>query len=49
MLTLFSTCKPFHGHNGVIQRNALKSWRLLHPDIEIILFGDDEGVAGSLC
>ncbi len=45
MLTLFSTCKPFHGHNGVIQRNALKSWRLLHPDIEIILFGDDEGVA----
>lgn len=45
MLTLFSTCKPFHGHNGVIQRNALKSWSLLHPDIEIILFGDDEGVA----
>lgn len=45
MLTLFSTCKPFHGHIGVIQRNALKSWSLLHPDIEIILFGDDEGVA----
>jgi hypothetical protein len=45
MLTLFSTCKPFHGHNGVIQRNALKSWSLLHPDIEIILFGDDAGVA----
>ena len=46
MLTLFSTCKPFHGHNGVIQRNALKSWTLLHPDVEIILFGDDEGAAG---
>jgi hypothetical protein len=27
----------------MIQRNALKSWTLLHPDIEVILFGDDEG------
>lgn len=43
MLTIFSTCKPFLGHSAVIQRNALKSWTLLHPDIEIILFGDDEG------
>lgn len=41
MLTLFTTAKPFEGHSGVIQRNALKSWKLLHPDIEIILFGDD--------
>lgn len=45
MLTLFSTGKPFHGHCGIIQRNALKSWTLLHPDVEIILFGDDEGAA----
>jgi len=45
MLTLFSTAKPFHGHNGIIQRNALKSWTLLHPSVEIILFGDDEGAA----
>ena len=45
MLTLFSTPKPFRGHIGVIQRNALKSWTLLHPDVEIILFGDDEGTA----
>jgi hypothetical protein len=27
----------------VIQRNALKSWTLLHPDVEVILFGDDAG------
>jgi hypothetical protein len=46
MLTLFSTAKPFRGHDGIIQRNALKSWTLLHPDVEIILFGDDEGAAG---
>ena len=45
MLTLFSTAKPFRGHIGIIQRNALKSWTTLHPDVEIILFGDDEGAA----
>ena len=45
MLTLFSTPKPFLGHINVIQRNALQSWKLLHPDIEIILFGDEEGAA----
>ena len=45
MLTLFTTAKPFEGHSGVIQRNALKSWKLPHPEIEIILFGDDAGGA----
>jgi hypothetical protein len=29
----------------VIQRNALMSWKLLHPSVEIILFGDEEGAA----
>jgi hypothetical protein len=45
MLTLFTTAKPFSGHSDVIQRNALKSWKLLHPDIEVILFGDEKGAA----
>jgi hypothetical protein len=45
MLTIFTTAKPFCGHIAVIQRNALKSWTLLHPEIQIILFGDDEGGA----
>lgn len=45
MLTFFTTAKPFLGHTGIIQRNALKSWKLLHPGVEIILFGDDEGAA----
>lgn len=45
MLTIFTTGKPFQGHNGIIQRNALKSWTLLHPDLEIILFGDEDGAA----
>ena len=45
MITFFTTAKPFRGHSATIQRNALKSWTLLHPDIEVILFGDDEGAA----
>ena len=45
MLTLFTTGKPFRGQIAITQRNALKSWRLLHSDVEVILFGDDEGAA----
>src|SRR5215469_16508885 len=45
MVTLFTTPKPFVGHNAVIQWNALKSWTLLHPDVEVILFGDEDGAA----
>jgi|SRR5579862_2779005 len=43
MITFFGTGKPFTGHNGVIQRNALKSWTLAAPESEVILFGDEEG------
>jgi hypothetical protein len=45
MITFFTTAKPLRGHNGISQRNALKSWTLLYPDAEVILFGDDEGAA----
>src|SRR5207244_10609033 len=45
MLTIFSTLKPFKGHIGIIQRNAIASWALLHPRPEIILFGNEEGTA----
>ena len=45
MLTIFTTAKPFRGHIGIIQRNALQSWKALHPAVEIILFGADEGAA----
>lgn len=43
MLTIFSVPKPFEGHIGLIQRNAVASWRALDPSVEIILFGDEEG------
>lgn len=45
MITFFTTAKPFTGHIEVIQRNALRSWQRVHPDVEIILFGDDAGAA----
>jgi hypothetical protein len=45
MLTFFTTPKPFRGHIDVIQRNALRSWSRIHPEVEVIVFGDDEGAA----
>jgi hypothetical protein len=45
LVTFFTTPKPFVGHIDVIQRNALRSWQRVHPDAEIILFGDDAGAA----
>ncbi len=51
MLTFFALPKPFEGHNGIIQMNAIQSWIKLFPDCEIILFGDENGtsqVAGKL-
>lgn len=45
MLTLFTLPKPFIGHIGVIQRNAIRSWTRLHPEVEVLLFGNEEGTA----
>ena len=52
MITLFAVPKPFIGHIDTIQRNALRSWTLLNPKCEIILFGDEQGtaeIATELC
>jgi hypothetical protein len=43
MITFFTIPKPFIGHIGIIQRNALRSWRAI-PNSEIILFGNEAGV-----
>lgn len=45
VLTILAVPKPFCGHIGVIQRNAIASWTRLRPRPEIFLFGDDQGVA----
>ena len=44
MVTIFSTPKPFTGLNKIIQWNAIKSWKNLGEDYEIILLGNDKGV-----
>src|SRR5216684_4488715 len=43
-LTVFSIPKPFAGHVGLIQTNAVESWKRL-DDTEVILFGDEAGIA----
>jgi hypothetical protein len=45
MLTVFSMPKPFRGHIRAIQYNAIKSWTLLGPGVEVILLGDEPGTA----
>jgi hypothetical protein len=45
MITFFTTPKPFRSHIGIIQRNAIESWKRVHPDAEVLLFGDEEGAA----
>jgi len=47
LITFFSAPKPFtNPHIAMIQRNAIRSWILL-PDVEVILFGEEEGIAQS--
>ena len=45
MLTFLASPKPFIGNAGKIQRNAILSWKVMHPEAEIIIYGDGEGVA----
>lgn len=45
MLTIFTIPKPFQGHIATIQRNAIQSWLQLSPPCEVILCGNDPGVA----
>ncbi len=42
--TIFCIPKPFVGHFGVIQRNALASWLALSPSVRVVVFGDENGI-----
>lgn len=44
-ITIFACPKPFKRSFDIIQRNAIKSWTLLRPKPQILLFGDSEGTA----
>ena len=43
MITIFSTPKNFNGKFKTIQLNAIRSWRNLSSDIQIIILGNSKG------
>lgn len=46
LLTIFSAPKPFtNPHIAVIQCNAIQSWAHLGAEVEVILVGDEDGLA----
>ena len=45
MLTILTIPKPFVGQIGEIQRNALESWLALGRGVQIVLVGDEAGIA----
>ena len=45
MLTVFTAPKAMTGDADLIQRNAIGSWLRLDPDVQVVLVGDDPGVA----
>jgi hypothetical protein len=44
-MTIFSVPRSFVGSCGLRQRNAISSWQHLQPVCEVVLCGDDPGVA----
>lgn len=46
LLTIFTAPKPFtNPHIATIQRNAIRSWLALGQQVEVILVGDEDGIA----
>ncbi len=46
LITLFSAPKPFtNPHIATIQRNAIRSWVELGGNVEVVLLGDEAGMA----
>ena len=43
MITIFCTPKNFEGIFNIIQKNAIRSWRHLSKDVEIIIYGKSKG------
>ena len=43
-VTIFALPKPFTGDADRIQRNAFLSWQQLSPAVDVLLFGEEEGI-----
>lgn len=45
-ITIFTAPKPFtNPHIAILQRNAIQSWLALGPAVDVILVGEEEGLA----
>jgi hypothetical protein len=45
-ITIFTSPKPFlDAHITLIQRNAIRSWMALGSDVEVLLLGNEQGMA----
>ena len=45
-LTIFTAPKPFiDPHISIIQKNAIHSWQNIGKDVDVLLIGDEEGMA----
>jgi len=45
LLTLFTIPRSFDDEWSVIQKNAINSWKQLGPSVDVVLIGDDAGIA----
>ena len=44
-VTIFAIPKPFTESTSVIQKNAIRSWQQLRPFVDVLLIGDEPGIA----
>jgi hypothetical protein len=47
VLTIFAIPKTFTGTTAAVQARAIASWTALHPDVQVVLVGDEAGVADA--
>jgi len=45
LITIFAIPKPFDTSTDQIQRNAINSWSRLGSDVDVLLLGDEAGIA----
>jgi hypothetical protein len=46
LITIFTAPKPFTDpHIATIQRNAIRSWLALRPEVDVLLIGEEKGMA----
>ncbi len=49
LVTIFTAPKPFRdAHIDLVQRNAIRSWKAIGKDVEIVVIGGDEGIANAV-